>query len=139
MEEGKKKMIMIVVIVACLVVAGIITYATRSRSTGGIESIKRGTETVWVKCRNPKCENEWQMDKRDYFEYLKEHQEPTSMTIPAIVCPKCGKESGYRAEKCENCGLIFERGSVPNDFPDRCPKCGHSKEERLRKEARSGE
>jgi predicted RNA-binding Zn-ribbon protein involved in translation (DUF1610 family) len=139
MEESKKKMIMAVVVAACLVAAGIITYATWPRSTGGIESIKRGTETVWVKCRNPNCENEWQMDKRDYFEYMAEHQEPTSMTIPAIVCPKCGKESGYRAEKCENCGLVFERGSVPNDFPDRCPKCGYSATGEAGKKARGGE
>lgn len=139
MEEGKKKTIMIVVIVACLVAAGIITYATRSGSTGGIESIRRGTETVWVKCRNPDCEHTWQMDRRDYFEYLRDHHDPMSMTAPAIVCPNCGEESGYRAEKCENCGLIFERGSVVGDFPDRCPKCGHSKTEEARKKARSGE
>lgn len=128
---------MIVVIVACLVAAGIITYATRPRSTGGIESIKRGTATVWVKCRNPDCEHAWQMDKRDYFEYLKEHQDPMSLTAPAIVCPECGEESGYRAEKCENCGLVFERGAVPGDFVDRCPKCGYSATEEARKKARS--
>jgi predicted RNA-binding Zn-ribbon protein involved in translation (DUF1610 family) len=138
MEEGKKKMMMIVVIVACLVAAGIITYSTRSRNTGGIESIKRGTEMYWLKCRNPDCEHEWQMDKRDYFEYLNEHREDAPpMSVPAIVCPKCGEDSGYRAEKCEKCGLVFERGSVPNDLPDRCPKCGYSAIEEARKKARS--
>lgn len=137
MEEGKKKIIMIIIIVVCFVAAGIITYATRSRSTGGIESIKRGTATVWVKCRNPDCEHEWQMDRRDYFEYLREHQDPMAMTAAAVVCPKCGEESGYQAEKCENCGLIFERGSVRRDFADRCPKCGYSATEEARKKARS--
>lgn len=139
MEEGKKKMIMIVIIVACFAAAGIITYVTRSGSIGGIETIRRGAAMVWLKCRNPDCEHEWQMDRRDYLEYLREQQPPTPITAPAIICPKCSEESGYRAEKCENCGLIFERGSVPRDFPDRCPKCGHSKTERIRKEARSGE
>ena len=139
MEEVKKKMIMIVVVVACLVAAGIITYATRSGSTGGIETIKRGTATVWLRCRSPKCENTWEMDKRDYFEYLSEHQDPMSMLAPAVVCPKCSEEGGYRAEKCEKCGLIFERGTVPHDFADRCPECGNSQTERLRKEARSSE
>jgi predicted RNA-binding Zn-ribbon protein involved in translation (DUF1610 family) len=133
MEEGKKKVIMIVVVVACLVAAGIITYATRSGGGGGVESIKRGTEMYWIKCRNPDCEYAWQMDKRDYFEYLKEHGDPASLRPPAVVCPKCGEESGYRAEKCENCGLVFERGSVRGDFADRCPKCGYSKTEEMRK------
>ncbi len=139
MEEGKKKVIMIIIIMACLATAGIITYTTRSRSARGIESIKRGTAMVWLKCRNPDCEHEWQMDSRDYYEYLREHQDHRSMTVPAIACPKCGEESGYRAEKCEKCGFVFERGSIPHDFADRCPKCGHSKTERLRKEARSEE
>jgi ribosomal protein L40E len=136
MEEGKKKIIKIVVVVACLVAAGIITYATRSgsSSSSGIDSIERG-EMIWLKCRNPKCENEWQLDKKDYLVYLKEHTTPGMMTAPPVVCPKCSEESGYRAEKCEKCGLVFERGTVPHDFADRCPKCGYSKAESLHKEA----
>jgi predicted RNA-binding Zn-ribbon protein involved in translation (DUF1610 family) len=135
MEEGKKKIIKIVVVVACLVAAGIITYATRSgSSSSGIDSIERG-EMIWLKCRNPKCENEWQLDKKDYLVYLKEHATPGMMTAPPVVCPKCSEESAYRAEKCEKCGLVFERGTVPNDFADRCPKCGYSKAESLHKEA----
>jgi ribosomal protein L40E len=75
------------------------------------------------------------MDKRDYYEYIKEHQDAHAMAITAVVCPKCGEESGYRAEKCEKCGLVFERGTIPHDFTDRCPKCSYSKEESLSKEA----
>ena len=136
MEDSKKKPIMIGVVVVCLVLAGIITYATRSGSGGGLDTIKRGQEMFWLKCRNPDCENEWQMDMKDYFMYMKEHQDPMSMAPPAHVCPKCGEESGYRAAKCEKCGLIFERNSVPNDFADRCPECGHSATEEARKKAR---
>jgi ribosomal protein L40E len=135
MEEGKKKMIMIGIIVACFVAAGIIFFATRSRGPGGgIEDIKRGQAMYWMKCRNPECENTWQMDMKDYFEYIEKHR--VGMTVPGVLCPKCNKETGYRAEKCENCGFIFERGSVPGDVPDRCPKCGHSAMEDLRKRAR---
>jgi ribosomal protein L40E len=134
MEEGKKKIIMAVVIVACLVAAGVITYTTRPEHGEGLGTIKPGTATIWIKCRNPDCENTWQMDKRAYFEYLQEHR--VSMEVPPIVCPKCGQESGYRAEKCEKCGFIFERGAVAGDFPDRCPKCGYSAMEEARKKGK---
>ncbi len=136
MEDSKKKPIMIGVIVACLVLAGIITYATRSKEAGGIASIKRGKMT-WLKCRNPDCGHEYQMDLKDCLIYIKEHQDPMSMETPAIVCPECGEESVYRAEKCEKCGLVFERGTVPNDFADRCPECKYSKTEDSRKKARA--
>jgi predicted Zn finger-like uncharacterized protein len=109
---------------------------TPGKSPGTLESIQRGEEMYWIKCRNPECENEWQMDKKDYFLYLRESQDPMSMMAPAIVCSSCGKGSGYRAEKCEKCKLVFERGSVPNDFADRCPECSFSKTEERRKEAR---
>jgi ribosomal protein L40E len=132
MEEGKKKMIMVAIIVVCIVAAVVITVATRSGSTGGIESINI-REMVWLKCRNPKCENEWQMGKRAYFEYLEKHRDPTVMAAAPIVCPKCGEKSGYRAEKCEKCGFVFERGSVPNEVADKCPKCGYSATEEARK------
>jgi predicted Zn-ribbon and HTH transcriptional regulator len=138
MEEGKKKMIMVAIIVVCIAAAVIITVATHSGSSGGIDSIPPD-QMVWLKCRNPKCENEWQMGKRAYFEYLEKHHDPTAMTVAPIDCPKCGEKSGYRAEKCVKCGFIFERGSVPNDVADRCPKCGNSATEESRKKASSGE
>jgi hypothetical protein len=136
MEDSKKKPIMIGVIVVCLALAGGITYMSRAKDSGGIESLKRGT-MVWLKCRNPGCETEYEMDMKDYFLYLKEHQDPMSMAAPAIVCRDCSEESVYRAEKCDKCGLVFERGTVPNDFADRCPECKHSKTEQKRKEARA--
>ena len=90
MESSKKNTIMVIVIVACLVVAGIITYAASSRETG-FKSVKRGTLT-WLKCRNPDCEGEHQMDKRDYFETIDKEIEkhPTLMATPPLVCPECG-------------------------------------------------
>ena len=83
--------------------------------------------------RSPDCKAAYQMGKRAYFKYIEEHADPMSPSAPALVCKKCGKESIYRAEKCEKCGLIFLRGTVPNDFADRCPKCKYSETEDVRK------
>lgn len=135
MEEGKKKMIMIGIIVVCIVAAIVITVATHSGSSeGGIDTIKKGAGMFWIKCRDPKCGNTWQMDMRDYFEYIEKNR--IGMTVPGIVCPKCGAKDGYRAEKCPKCGFIFETVNNTNDVPDRCPKCGYSAMEELRKKAR---
>jgi len=134
MEEGKKKAIMIAVVVACLVVAVAITISTRSGG-GGLESIPAG-EMTWVKCGNPDCEAEYRMSKRDYLAYIQEHQK--GLNEPPMVCQKCGEESVYRAEKCEKCGIVFFRNSVRDDLPDRCPECGFSKLEDQRKRAIEG-
>ncbi|MCJ7692109.1 MAG: hypothetical protein MUO22_01675 [Sedimentisphaerales bacterium] len=139
MEEEKKKLILTIIIVVCFGVAAVVTLKNLKKGPGTLESIKHGEEMYWIKCRNPECENEWQMDKKDYFVYLRENQDPMSMMAPAIVCTGCGEEGGYRAEKCEKCGLVFERGAVPNDFADRCPECSFSKTEQRRKETRQNE
>jgi flagellar basal body-associated protein FliL len=94
MEEGKKKIVMIVIIVACLVAAGIITYTTRFGSMG---TAPRAI-TIQLKCSNPDCGHEWQMDMEDYTAYVREHEGPTRER-PAIACPKCGKKSGFPVEK----------------------------------------
>ena len=133
MEESKKKPIMIAIVVACLVLAGTITYITSSGGSGGIDSIKRG-EMVWVKCSNPDCVAEYQMGKRDYYEYIEEHQ--VGMSNPALVCKECGEETVYRAEKCPECGAIFFLGSVRGDYQDRCPECGYSKTEQMAEKAK---
>ena len=131
MEEGKKKLVMIIFVVACLALAGIITHSTRSGS-GGVK-VKRGETMVWLKCRNPDCGTSFQMDEKGYFDYLKEHKAPGVMALPGVICEQCGEESTYSALKCEKCDLVFEKGAVPNNFQDKCPECGFSKAEDLRK------
>ena len=134
MEEGKKKAIMIGIIVACLALVALITLGRRGGGGGGIEDISP-EETMWVKCNNPNCKAEYEMGKQAYFKYVEEHMDPMAMVAPPVVCEECGKDSVFRAEKCQNpdCGVVFFRGSVPNDFADRCPECGRSETEESRK------
>ena len=129
MEDSKKKPIMVGIIVIALFLAVGVTFFTCSKN-GGIDSLKSG-QMIWVKCKNPDCGAEYQVDKKEYFKHLEEHGDPMAPEPP--VCEQCGDKSVYRAEKCEECGLIFFSGSVPKDFADRCPECGHSKTEELRK------
>ncbi len=134
-----KNTIYIIVIVVCLVLAVVIFLATRSGGGGGVGQLKRG-EMMWVKCNNPDCKAEYQIDSKDYFTNIEERVKanPLSLQTPVLVCQKCGKESVFRAVKCENCGKMFFYGAVPNDFPDRCPDCKYSKTEAGRKARLSG-
>jgi hypothetical protein len=135
MEESKKKPIMIGVIIACIAVAGIITYSRRSGGGGGIDSIS-DEEMTWVKCNNPNCKAEYQMGLKAYFKYMDEHGNPVAPTTPPLICKECGEPSAYRAEKCENpdCGIVFIQGiSGPGEPADRCPKCKQSAMEESRK------
>ena len=94
-------------------------------------------EKTWVKCRNQACEAEYEITKKEYFEYVEKHADLALLEVPPLVCKKCDQESVYRAVKCAKCGLVFETGTVPSDFEDRCPKCKYSKiEEGRRKKAR---
>jgi len=135
MEESKKKPIMIGVIIACLALTAIIIIGRRSGGGGGIDDIPEG-EMIWVKCNNPNCKAEYQMSKKAYFKYIKEHADPMASTTPPLICKECGELSAYRAEKCGNpdCGIVFIQGSSgPGEPADRCPKCGFSATEESRK------
>lgn len=124
----------IIVIIVCLGLAGLVLHMTHSKSDGGIENLESG-KLIWVKCNNPECGATYQMDEKEYF--LQTHEKigvhSIALQAPALVCEKCGKESVFKAEKCEKCGKIFFSGVVPNDFADRCPDCGYSKTEAIRK------
>ncbi len=139
MEESKKKPIMIIVIVVCLGVAGAIFWGTGGGSGDTIDSIS-DEEMIWAKCNNPACKAEYQTSKKGYFKYVEEHANPMAQTAPPMVCEKCGEPSVFRAEKCMNpdCGIVFLRGAVPNDFADRCPECKRSETEEIRKRRRAG-
>jgi len=125
MDEEMKKPIMIGVIVVCLILAGIITFATRSGGSSDYKKIGR-----WVKCRNPECAAEYQIPSSEYIKQVTENVDPAAlraMELPALVCRECSEESVYAAIKCEECGLVFEENSVEDEVPDRCPECGYSK------------
>jgi phage FluMu protein Com len=138
MEDSKKKPIMIGVIVVCLVVAGLITFARRGGGGSGLDAIPEGKMT-WVKCNNPSCNAEYQMSEREFFKLQQERLNPMARTAPPLTCEKCGKDSLYRALKCPYCGTVFFRDSVPNDLFDRCPKCKKSETEETRKRRLSGQ
>ena len=136
MEQGTKKIVMVVVIAACLVAAGAITYLTH-KSGMDVSSIDEEA-TIWMVCRNPDCQNKWEMNRREYYEYLLEKRPEYGIIIPPVPCPKCGEESCYRAIQCPKCKAVFEENSVPDADPDTCPECGYSAIAERRK-ARLGE
>lgn len=102
----------------------------------GIEVCRVRSDVIWVKCSNPDCGVAYQIDKIDYYASLAKEAKPGALELPGIICRDCAKKTVYRAEKCENCGAVFIRGSVAHDFTDRCPKCNYSKLEQARKDAR---
>ncbi len=141
MEDSRKKPIMIAVIVVCLGVAGAVTFL-RSGSDTGIEGIP-DEKMTWVKCRNTACSAEYEMSEKQYFKEVmaRQRENPTAMmSTPPLICQKCSKPSVYKAVKCGNpsCGEVFLENSVPNDHPDRCPKCKRSETEEIRKARLSG-
>jgi predicted Zn-ribbon and HTH transcriptional regulator len=117
------------IIAVCLVVA--IVVFVMSRGGGGPEI--SDTEVTWVKCL--KCGESYEMPLKQYYEDVqaKSLANPTPMPMtPPLTCEKCAKEGIVKAVKCDKCGEVFREGTVPNDFPDRCPKCKHSATEARR-------
>lgn len=131
MEGSMKKQILIAVGVGCLVLAAVIFYLTNSTSSSGIPADFAG-EKIWVMCNDKDCGAANEMNKKAYFEFIEANV--VGIQAPPLKCQKCGKNTVFRAEKCESCGEIFFYGN-PSDFPDRCTKCGFSKIEDERKTA----
>jgi len=139
MEDSKKKPIMIGVIVVCLGVAGAVTLM-RGSGGGGIDSLS-DDKMIWVKCNNPSCKAEYEMSEKQFHKDMQERFNPMARNTPALTCEKCGKDSLYQAVKCANpsCGIVFIKGIAgKNDLQDRCPKCGQSETEEIRKKRMAG-
>jgi len=129
-----KNTIYAIIIAACILVAVLVFVKTRSGGgSGGLDSIS-DTEQVWMKCRS--CNGSFEISRKQYYKDISEKAAASAsamMLTPPLTCQKCSKNSAFLAEKCPNCGEVFISGSIPNDFPDRCPKCKHSKVEDSRK------
>jgi len=106
-----------------------------NKDDGDIVSIEHN-EMIWVKCDSADCEAAYQIDRKDFYEQIDEKADANSASseTPPLVCKECGKQSLYRAVRCEKCGLMFFYGNV-SDFDDRCPECGYSRIEEDRKQA----
>jgi len=123
---------MIGIIAVSLILAGFVTFSTIYKSSSHLNKLKG--QTVWLKCQNPECNHSFEMDMKDYYEYLQNNRSSNVMRMTALPCPKCGKRSSYEAVKCDKCGNIFLVDRTKRDYFDRCPKCGFSKEEKQREE-----
>lgn len=135
MEDSKKKPIMVGVIVACLILAVVVTVKTQT-DDGGIPT-DWDEQLEWAKCRKPDCEAEYEINKKYYYEYIKENR--VGLSVPPLPCEQCGEDTLYKAFKCTNpdCELIFEAGSMGMaDREDRCPKCKRSESEEAAKRFR---
>lgn len=93
MEESKKKQIMIGVIVVCLAAAAIIYVKNMSKDGRGRTS---ADATVLMKCSNPDCEAEYEMNMREYHKQVQ--MDADSMETLPMRCEKCGEDSAYLAE-----------------------------------------
>jgi hypothetical protein len=135
MEENAKKTLLIVVAVACLAVAGIVTYKTMG---GGGTTAGQPASKVWVKCNNPKCGNEYEVSAQEYNTFVMNNGGPRQFMMTGAVpmkCPKCNEDSAFKAEKCEKCGKVFFPGTVEGKAQDTCPGCGYSPSEAAAKGA----
>jgi hypothetical protein len=135
MEENAKKTLLIVVAVACLAAAGIIVYKTM----GGGAGPSQPTGKVWVKCNNPKCNNEYEITAKEYSDFVMQNggyrQFMMSGAVP-MKCPKCNEDSVFKAVKCEKCGKVFFPETIEGKAEDTCPGCGYSPSEEAAKKAK---
>lgn len=127
MEQSRKKLIMISVIVVCVALAAAITYRTCHGRSGTLDDIPE-SEMIWVKGANKNCGAEYQMSKKEYFKDIEEHMDPMVMTAPPLICKKCGEPSIYRAEKCEKCGKVFSGGVLLTILQTAAPNAGIAKQ-----------
>ena len=110
-------MIMMIVVVVCLVIAGIVLGLQWFGNSSKISSLKG--RPVWMLCSDPKCGASYEIDMADYFEYIQKNGDSMAMSlqVPAMECPTCWEMSAFRAVKCSGCGniIFYDTG--------KCPEC----------------
>ena len=129
MEPGKKKTIMIAVVVVCIVLAAVIALSTRSEDTG-IKYLEGKQQ--WLKCTNPDCGAEYSMPAKAYHQWREKNYDAGTLQANPMECKECGEESVFAAIKCDKCGHVFFKGAAGAGYTDRCPECGYSEREDLR-------
>lgn len=141
MDDDKKKLIKIIAIAACLVLAIGITVITNSGGGGGSSYDPKAQVTLM--CTNEDCGEIFDVTNEEYRDMVRTSMEDegSGMMMPgmgpmAVECPECGEKSAMKAEVCEKCEEVFIIDyTTIDDYPDRCPNpdCEYSRMEERRK------
>ena len=126
------------VVIAICIIGAVVVFVSRRGGNKGMQQLS-DTEMIWVKCM--KCNQSYEMGLKQYYRELEEKSKANPSPMPVALplkCQKCGQDGIRKAFKCTKCGEVSFENSVPNDFPDRCPKCKNSATEASRK-ARLGQ
>ena len=138
MEDDKKKQLMIGIVIACIVLAvGITLY----NSTGG--SGKAANRKIFILCSE--CGESSELSGEELREKMQQAAGeggigPMGMmdpmgAAPVLTCPGCGKDAAQMATKCKSCETVFipdfQAAFTGGGYPDKCPKCGYSEEEKM--------
>ena len=123
MDEDKKKLVMVVVAISCIVLAVGITFVTsRGPSSGGASN-----SDILMLCDS--CGETYEITREEYREEMRKlGPQMMMMRGPVILtCKQCGEVAAYRAMRCSECDEPFVLGDAGDEqYPDRCPECGHS-------------
>jgi len=133
MDDSKKKVVMIGVAVVCVALAIMITMKTRDNTSRGIEGVKG---SMWMKCVNPDCQADYEIDKVEYYKSVKRYMTPSGSVGP-MPCKKCDELASFQAVRCPKCEIVFVRGAAEAPFKDTCPDCGYSEIGERRKKAQA--
>ena len=124
MEEDKKKKIMIAIIVSCIVLAVVITFATREK-----QETQSDTGEQFL-CLNKDCGAIFTLSRGEFADKMRMIMRENPMTTREAVrieCPECSQKTAGIALKCPSCGNVFVPKQALDTATDKCPKCGYSR------------
>lgn len=145
----------IIIIVSLLLVAGFVAEQALGPFGETVEA-----RPIYMLCTNEQCGQNWELTQEEmeklfteeemlmlpdanYLEAMadanvKDFNHPHDFMLgPGFERPKeckfCNQKTAFIAEKCMNCEHVFIPNYTSEDYPDRCPQCGYSYYEELRK------
>ncbi|MBN2562775.1 MAG: hypothetical protein JXQ75_17770 [Phycisphaerae bacterium] len=107
------KNLKVAIVVVALAAAAVIAwhYGSGDRDIPDDE----GTKTLWM-CSE--CKHVFEMTAREVSEARDRGPKPW----PPAICPACGEQKSYLAQKCPQCGTVYF-GSEVEGGTGACPKC----------------
>jgi hypothetical protein len=122
-EMNSKTIKIIIALTMILISVGLFAFLKKDNNPG-IDNY--AGQNIMLQC--VKCGVTVTMDKSKYLSILHNKYGDLEGAYP---CSKCGSSMAVLIE-CPKCKNNFKKGSVPNDFSDRCPKCHYSAIEQAR-------